>query len=814
MDVLHVTDLHVTAPNTSLENIWTTASDVLRAAKRTEFDFIVVSGDLTQAAQQHEYEQLTRFTDSHLVPRLRPKDGKRARNRIVFVPGNHDVTWFHGTALKKVEPRDLDAGAIKTFLEQPHTSRVRARITKTGELDLRLRDEKEYGRRFDAVQAFLDGFYEKEPPERAFRLVSHDARDHFSAHVFRDEGVAFYGFNTSFHNDEVWRGATLEEDAVTAAVAHAREHAEGLLWVAVWHHGLAGDRGSPDHLIARDLGFLRFNGFHIGMHGHTHVDEFGDLRDILGEQFPVVATGSFGAGQSERPEGQLNQFALLEIAPSYLYIDRYERRPTTQWRRRRLAPYRLRSPIANESRFNDTEYHTTIARLDVSTGFTTITTTYEHITLEQELVLAEPAGPFSNTFHDTHADVDGAQMQVTDGVDADGRRRIKLATRGHYPRVSWSLSASNALACDSADVAMRSRTPLAERLRSKGGWSGYDWLGHRVRVHARELTLAIETNGVPLFEKEHVGLKVIDENDREVPSEASRFDVEVNEDRSRLSVKLERPLLHHRYLLGYQPQRRGSLLSPDLLTLLSDLADVLRSGLLNSPIRRELTLEVENAVRVVLGLEPASPTNDTAPRDEVVWYGYLWNQRSGRLETCFGNCPWLSSGTQFEYGKGVVGQTFRTSQPQSYFKTESSSSLILEGRTPFDWIVAVPLMLSLDSRAIGVIAFAGRDVRGWDRDIRDYAQRQADWSNLPETLRNTEPSLPDNPPATQAKQSEFANNLSQSASIVFWYAIAEIVQKHPALISKANKDECLRIYGGWRSLVESVKRQVGAASKT
>jgi len=787
VDVLHLTDLHVTEPNTSLESVWTTAADVLRGAKRTEFDFIVISGDLTQAAKPKEYKQLRKFTDTELVPRLR----KQERNRIIFVPGNHDVTWSHPTALRPVKPQSLASGVLEQFLREPHKSEIRARITKTGGVDVRRRDPANYGQRLAEVQKFLDAFYRPSPPKRGFRLTSDHPRDHFSAHVFRDEGIAFYGFNSCFYNDEVWRGATLEEETVTAAVGHARTHADGLLWVAVWHHGLASDRGNPDHLIARDLGFLRFNGFHVGMHGHTHVDEFGDLRDILGERFPVIATGSFAAGTSERPEGALNQFAVLELGRSYLYVDRYERRPTTQWARKRLPPYLLlRDGESSEGRFNDAEHHTCSVELDLKTGFADVKVKFEHIAVEQELVLAEPSGPFSNLIYEYKARADGALIDVFDAADIDGRKRIKFGGRGRFDELVWSCKVSNVLACNLADLKMRSRSPFVERMCSIGG-TEYDWFGQHVRVHTRSLTLQIDVKAStarsqPLFAPNQVIVRVLDANLDDATGHVQLSPPEVSPDGNHVHATISRPVIGYRYLLGYRPQLTSAWYPPAVLTLMSDIADALRVGLPDDVPRRTLTERVGHGLRIAIACKP---------EQNIVWYGYLWNHRRERLETAFGNCPWLSAGSEFEYGKGVIGHAFRTCEPASYFKADGASSLILTGQTPFDWIVALPIRMLPDGPAVGVVGFAGREPEEWSRDLRDYAQRAADLRRLEQRLGALEPVGQEQAPPDVTTGIE--DRLVQSASITFWYALQHVVMG----LGEADRAEYRKIFSIWHTLV-------------
>src|SRR5262245_57651857 len=89
MYILHLSDLHVTEPGQSLDDVWLHPGQAIGTLHPRPFDFVVVSGDLTQRASKHEYDDLLRFAETKLLPLVPGQN----RARIIFVPGNHDVDW-------------------------------------------------------------------------------------------------------------------------------------------------------------------------------------------------------------------------------------------------------------------------------------------------------------------------------------------------------------------------------------------------------------------------------------------------------------------------------------------------------------------------------------------------------------------------------------------------------------------------------------------------------------------------------------------------------------------------------------------------
>jgi predicted phosphodiesterase len=113
--ILHLSDIHRTSdePVTNDHILHALRADLKRQQvneKLPKPDILVISGDLTQAGREEEYEEafslINALKDELTVPDL---------NRVVLVPGNHDVNWdICGTVFKtgRSKPAGIDDALI------------------------------------------------------------------------------------------------------------------------------------------------------------------------------------------------------------------------------------------------------------------------------------------------------------------------------------------------------------------------------------------------------------------------------------------------------------------------------------------------------------------------------------------------------------------------------------------------------------------------------------------------------------------------------------------------------------------------------
>src|SRR5262249_17568534 len=209
-----------------LNQLWGRARPAVAGQR---FDFVVITGDLTQRAAPSEYVKLKRFLEAEIEPLVRttgPWVNVQApvKTRVVIVPGNHDVDWDAAgfdtlpgaTAGSELAEQWFADGQWRPT---PQPYRVKTgRFGHTSAFEIR---PERYHERFVAVQAFLSEYYAGQLvyPHRPFALL--DARGtgtgDWQAHVFPKVHIAFLAFNSCYRNDRYWHGAHIHEDAIIEA---------------------------------------------------------------------------------------------------------------------------------------------------------------------------------------------------------------------------------------------------------------------------------------------------------------------------------------------------------------------------------------------------------------------------------------------------------------------------------------------------------------------------------------------------------------------------------------------------------------------
>ena len=242
MRILHLSDLHRAGSTETLKAIWGGPQSALRKLPEAEqrFDLIVVSGDLAGTARPGEYSELHEFAATSLLPLLRDPE---ARARVIFVPGNHDVDWSAelGRPLQLADLLQQAAGSeqlarmLQRYREDPARSGLRQVISKYGHIEWIALDEAKQGARLANVQRFLDEFYgaSLREPGRSFDLLAAQEGLDWSAHVFPEDRIAVYGFNSCFLNDPT---ISAVPNAWTSSPQNQPSSSNPMVWVRSRHH--------------------------------------------------------------------------------------------------------------------------------------------------------------------------------------------------------------------------------------------------------------------------------------------------------------------------------------------------------------------------------------------------------------------------------------------------------------------------------------------------------------------------------------------------------------------------------------------------
>jgi predicted phosphodiesterase len=717
--ILHLSDLHVTDAWESLDEVWQAPKANLRGQR---FDFIVVSGDLSQAASPEEYERLLLFAETELLGLLKT----RTRARIIFVPGNHDVHW--GTSyFELVRLNQLDGDKLATIIERaryrPEDSEYRISIGRLGHFEL-LRKTKEYPQRLRHVQDFLDRFYGVEAPsehDRRFALLERDAG--WSCHTFLDEQVAFVGLSSCEGNDQFWEGARFARPALAAAQSHVealRAAHPNLLVVAVWHHGLSSDQGRADRLTLRELGAVFNVGASVGLHGHTHEADARHYPMAHGSLL-VLSTGSLAAGRSQLPDGIGDQFSILEVQASRVSSSVMQRIHSHD----QIAPRSQKTHSFAKDRDEQTAAVSSCAvyrcthRIN-DDGIDDVEVELTGLKPSGTVPLAVIGPPYGGLQWSARAEAfsaarsgDAIPIDVSETRLAEGRRRYTVTPNADITRLRWTYRISNTVALDREELAwLPHRTAAYPSL-----FDAEEAIGHTVRFHCGELELRA------IFERPELARcprrRVLAEfrgrdgpdlpwapDLAEIERVAGGLRVDFDEHQNaRFELRVSAPLLGYRYAIVFEPP--GEL--PTYPAPAAALAEVILAecrGTIFDPdygMRARLTTVIDDV------LAGCFETGDVGE-----WSVELWHARERVLLPAFGCFKPQSWGFSFAAGAGVVGHAFRHQNKVAWKKGGGESSVVYReidlepglGGERHDWILSIPLRIDLNGPCIGVLTFA------------------------------------------------------------------------------------------------------------
>ncbi|MCX4245961.1 metallophosphoesterase family protein [Paraliomyxa miuraensis] len=770
MYVLHVSDLHT--KERRLRDVWQQVDAALRE-RDVSLDAVIVSGDLTARASEAEYDELYETTCRFVLPLVDGDPG-----RVVFVPGNHDVSWSIDSAepVRMTGPARVDAMTWARWRTDPARGRLRLDIDEhTGHTQWLLRaDGPRYHLRFEPLQRFLARFYDdgralEAHGGRMFQLLSSDDQ-HWSAHVLPGGRAAVFGFNSCARNDRCWSGAEIAESAITAAreLIDARG-LESRLLVAVWHHGLTGSPHRPDRLRPRDLERLRNAGFRVGFHGHTHREESHVTRDLV-HGMVVVSTGSVGAPAEDR-DGVGNQYSLVFLSPRRIRVDLFEAK-SAQYEHRRTrvldvaeAEHAERGGVEARVR---ARVHRRRWRLEPN-GVATIDVSLEGLTNLGEVPMASLEPPFCNV------EVLRGDLSMDDD---DGRtmliwHRTSAASTTHEARFRLS----NAVALSRAELQrLESRSDVYPQLRE-----GCEVVLHTVRFDCDRLLLRADfsrtatrlVSVAPFVQRmeERAGCR----RWRRQPIEeaALRTFITVDRERTGAELSVDGPLVGWRYGLELQLWPLGHAIPHEACRLARTL--------LRQCLRRQ---DTGDAPRAVLGrhlaeafevawqaVRPSQALLGPLFGPRATWGGYLWDDLGRRLVPTFGALLPATWGESFCCGRGVVGHAFRFGEPAFWWKDARDVSRVIHRARPpalphVDheprWIAAFPLRLYQHDLAIGVVAV------GIEADVTPL--EQAIVRDVEEECRAASTS------PRRDSRAELLAQLDWSLNAGFWSAAIEIFE--------------------------------------
>lgn len=285
--ILHISDLHRDTSN-AVPNEWLLDSlhrDFDRFSEQQpkimQPSLCIVSGDLvygTKLAGDDAAAEMDRqyLQAERLLVGLSDRFFRGNRERIIILPGNHDISFYD--VLRSAQK-------IDTPLELERRAKLVSELFAPGSLlrwswpelsFYRIIDGEGYQQRFRYFATTYKNFYQG---QRTYSLIP---EQQFGLHDFPDLEFCMVTLNSCYQNDQFRQVAAFHPGALTQACRFLRHNDRaGWLTAAAWHHNFMGGPTRNDYLDAEVLQLLIDAGVSLGFHGHQH------LPDCINEDYRI-----------------------------------------------------------------------------------------------------------------------------------------------------------------------------------------------------------------------------------------------------------------------------------------------------------------------------------------------------------------------------------------------------------------------------------------------------------------------------------------------------------------------------------------------
>ena len=307
LSILHISDLH-RARNIPIRN------DVLLDSLENDCrhysaeedpqvrppDLIIVSGDVVdgvaanvsepEKSLREQYDEAAAFL-IQLAKRFVEND----RNRVIIVPGNHDMSAFHLN--KSLELVDVLPDRKKELINELFSPETPLRWSWR-ELSLfKIANPAMYMERVTAFANFYSKFYEG---DRTYDLDPAKQVEFFDYPEF---DLTIVGFSSCYNNDLYNRQGAIHPGCIAEAGLRLRHPTFcSRMRMAVWHHNTEGAPARSDYMDPDIIQNLIDRGFSLGLHGHQHRPQYLDtrFRHGIGRKLTVISAGTLCGGPNFR----------------------------------------------------------------------------------------------------------------------------------------------------------------------------------------------------------------------------------------------------------------------------------------------------------------------------------------------------------------------------------------------------------------------------------------------------------------------------------------------------------------------------------
>lgn len=310
--ILHISDIHKN-DNVSYESLLQSLEIDLQAMQNEGIitpSFVVVSGDLVQGDESEDVIKERYIQVESFLSRVCDIYLDSHRERMIIVPGNHDVDWGV-TKASVIASTDSNEENYKQLFKLDNNVRWSWKDLKF--FNINNKDEYENKLRLfiESYNRFFAGVrsYPKDPNKEAF------------IETFNDFNVSFAGFNSCYNVDHLCDvGNICTESLIYIGEDLRNSFNRGYLNIGVWHHNYYGSPVRTNYMDRHILSDMMQYNIQVGLFGHQHyaqvATEYVDFLGYDSNQAPkmtLISSGTLFGGLKELPLGCRRQYNIIEI---------------------------------------------------------------------------------------------------------------------------------------------------------------------------------------------------------------------------------------------------------------------------------------------------------------------------------------------------------------------------------------------------------------------------------------------------------------------------------------------------------------------
>jgi len=243
------------------------------------------------------------------------------KNKIIVVPGNHDISWPH--SIRSMEKTEYQSKYVK-HLKTPEQN---IRWSWDEQSFFEITNFEQYNQRMSPFSEFYGSFYNRT------REYSLDPRKQFDIFEYPEKKLLIVGFNSCFFNDHLNTIGMIHPECMASCHSEiSKKKYDAYLKISVCHHGVQGNPTMQDFMDERTYQYMLDKGFHIGFHGHYHRYNLVNIRFQVDPSLtiPVFGCGTLYASAQNIPLGSSRQYSIIEIEPSFTNIRYHLRKAIEQ----------------------------------------------------------------------------------------------------------------------------------------------------------------------------------------------------------------------------------------------------------------------------------------------------------------------------------------------------------------------------------------------------------------------------------------------------------------------------------------------------